>query len=122
MESKYQYHLERMEHHRKELEKIMAYGEDDFIEGTILYFEKCFVERGTRSKRYKYCAMKNRGQWYTCGPRSPGPYSWDALVSFMSDGVKEVYVQNPERMTLSQYRSGQDDESYHEYGDEERQG
>lgn len=105
------YHLERMEFHRKELEKIMEFGDDDFDIGTVIYFEKCFVNRGQRSKSYKYVALKslsNGAAWYTCGPRAPGPYTWDQLVAFMSEGVdrSKILFMYPEitGMSLTDYR------------------
>ena len=102
--SKQSYHLMQMEYHRQALEKLMVFGEDDFDDGTILYFVKTFTPR-RNPRKYKYCAMKSIGQWYTCGPRSPGPYTWDQLVGFMSDGVEQVYITvNPEFMTLDEYR------------------
>jgi hypothetical protein len=96
------YHTERMEFHRKELEKLDGYGHDNFDDGDIVYFEKCFINRGERSKYYKYCAMKSAGQWYTCGPRSPGPYTWEQLIDFV--GGQELFVVSPVKMSIQEYR------------------
>jgi len=91
MTTKTSYHLRQMEFHRRELEKLMSWGEDDYADGAILYFEKSFTER-QGARKYKYTALKSQGVWYPSGPKRKGePLSWEDLVDFMSTGVDQVY-------------------------------
>jgi len=87
----------RIEQLQTELDNILRFGEDDWPNGTILYFEKRFNSGG---RLYSYtalkCEVKNynlEGKvWYTSGPKAPGPYTWEQLSEFMSQGVDKVWV------------------------------
>jgi hypothetical protein len=79
---------ERLERQRIREEK---FGRDeDYENGTVIMFDHVF-DRG-QPKRYTYTAMKCApvGQWYTSGPMSPGPYTWDELCRFIGD--EEVWI------------------------------
>jgi len=80
-----------------ELDNILRFGEDDWPNGTILYFEKRF---NTHGRLYSYTALKCKvgdynplegRAWYTSGPKAPGPYTWEQLSEFMSQGVDKVW-------------------------------
>jgi len=57
------------------------FGEDDWPDETVLYFNHQFNNAGLR---YTYIAFKIRGAWYI-GGRDGARWSWERLVEFMKD-------------------------------------
>lgn len=72
------------------LAKEEAFGlADEWEEGAVIRFDKAFRPGG---RKYTYTALLcPNNQWYTSGPNSPGPYTWERLVEFLSEGVDEVW-------------------------------
>jgi hypothetical protein len=66
----------------KRLAIIKSLGEDWFLSGTVITFEKTFVEGGPA---YSYAAIKVNGSWYTTG-RSGRVYTWEDLLKWLVSG------------------------------------
>jgi len=66
----------------EQLEKIELRPEDNFEDGAIITFQKCFGRpRGTY---YTYAAIKAKGQWYLSGNRlAHSANSWDTIMDFV---------------------------------------
>src|SRR5215207_7663808 len=69
--------------------RIDAVGEDDYEDTCVIRFDKRFTDSG---RVYSYTAIKCGDQWYTSGPKAPGPYSWEQLARFLSQGVEQLWV------------------------------
>jgi hypothetical protein len=69
---------------------MKALGEDEWEDGTVLFFKKRFSPTG---KEYDYAVLKTDGLWYTTGPRSPKGYNWEELIGWMlQGGLAEVDI------------------------------
>lgn len=78
----------RAERILSELEKLEAYGEDDYDDEAVLLFKYRFRNSDTV---YSYVAFKIKGHWYLSG-KSGSRLSWDELVKFWCDGeVSEMW-------------------------------
>lgn len=78
------------------LDLLSAAG-DIFPVGTILTFEKRFGS----SASYTYTSLKsNDGQWYTSGPRNPGPFSWEQILQFATSGLQGEIAMVSETVPL----------------------
>jgi hypothetical protein len=112
MTNKLNYHLTRMEYHRKELEKLTFWGDDNMPDGTVIYFEKSFRPNG---RKYRYVALKSSGKWYPSGPKRNGePMEWIALIDFISEGVEEVMVAD-HFILLAEAQAHYEEPKYEEY-------
>lgn len=105
----------RMRQLEEELAKIDRFPQDTFANGTVIKFDKLFdisweqYDRCEQAERdsitvYTYAAIKANGYWYCSGQpnRSPQRVHWDALIEWMGDGVKEVWLLEPNEDILSQ--------------------
>lgn len=99
----------------EELAKLDRFPKDTFANGTIIKFDKLFdisweqYDRCEQAEResitvYTYAAIKANGYWYCSGQpnRAPQRVHWDALIEWMGDGVKEVWLMEPNEDILSQ--------------------
>lgn len=74
-----------------ELDRIDSMPEDDFEgEAVVIWFKKRFG--GPHSDEYTYAFVRFAdGSWAGTGPRAPKYYSWDELMSWVSEGVDEIW-------------------------------
>jgi len=66
---------------------IDAYGVDLYEDGTVLKFEKKFLDTPDATA-YTYVALKSNGTWWTSGSNGGGVHGgdWDKLVFFLISG------------------------------------
>jgi hypothetical protein len=81
---------QQADHILERVAEIEKFPKDEFPNGTVVKFRKQF-NSGPKT-RYSYAAIKVKGRWYTSGPRSGGPYSWDELCEWMGAGVTQIKV------------------------------
>lgn len=84
------------------IKRLKSFGPDNFEVGSVLVFDKTFEDKLRREPKdgYHYAAIKGtETKWYLTGKAHGDPKTWDELVSFMADGVDEVfYVTAMERI------------------------
>jgi len=74
----------------EELANLERFPKDTFADRSVIRFDKGFENT---DKQYAYAAIKANDRWYLTGSTAPlQGMSWDELVSWMSDGVSEVYL------------------------------
>jgi hypothetical protein len=65
--------------------------EDPLQDGDVFFFEKAWPSNP--DGKYTYAGVKVRNWIFMTGRRHKGqPMTWEALIEFMGDGVKEFYV------------------------------
>ena len=71
----------------KKMGLIDAYGVDLYEDGTVLKFEKKFLDTPDATA-YTYVALKSNGTWWTSGSNGGGVHGgdWDKLVFFLISG------------------------------------
>jgi hypothetical protein len=91
--------------HARLTNQLRGLGNDNEYEiGAILTFDKYFTHDGIQYGPYTYAAVKTAihgnsqyrymgsTAWFTSGPKAPGPYTWEQMLAFLSEGVHEVWL------------------------------
>lgn len=73
----------RIKELEEEYEKLNKWGDDDFLNGTVL---KCKVQFAEKGKWYTYIFVKIDNKWFSSGLSTALAYAtWDQLVEFLAD-------------------------------------